>query len=557
MQTSCEKKTTNKIHNKKDLAEIDSILTIGYQYYENNEYDSSYYYFNKAKYAAEFKKDTSRIIHSLSWMAQIQRNQCDYTGSESTSIEALPYIENSNKFPYGETNIYIGLGNNYLYTFDYDHALYYFKKAINSKTDKIIKADIANNIALTYYETGNYSEAIKKFSSLIKNQEVKNHAETFARINDNLGSSFVKSGDLKGLYYLNQGLKIRTRIKDDWGLISSYYHLAEYYYKKKPNLAKLYIQFAYKKATNLNNVDDRLRNLKLLIQNSNGIQSKKYSLLYLRLNDSITKVRQKAKNQFAKIKYDSKKEKQENLKLKEQKAENILQLELQKTTTQLLYFIVVVILCVFGFIYFYLNTRNKREKFQASYATEIQIAKKLHDELANDVYQTMTFAETHDLSTPNNKEILLNNLDTIYSRTRNISKENSNIETGTNFTKSLKEMMSDFNTDTTNIVIKGLDNVNWSLIDNSKKIAIHRVIQELLVNMNKHSKCNLALISFQLNNNTIHLDYSDNGVGIRDQNINKKSGLHNIEKRVADIEGTIVYNLKIDKGFTVNIQFPA
>jgi hypothetical protein len=31
---------------------------------------------------------------------------------------------------------------------------------------------------------------------------------------------------------------------------------------------------------------------------------------------------------------------------------------------------------------------------------------KLHDELANDVYQTMAFAETQDLSTTRNKEIL-------------------------------------------------------------------------------------------------------------------------------------------------------
>jgi hypothetical protein len=30
-----------------------------------------------------------------------------------------------------------------------------------------------------------------------------------------------------------------------------------------------------------------------------------------------------------------------------------------------------------------------------------------HDELANDVYQTMAFAETQDLSTTRNKEILL------------------------------------------------------------------------------------------------------------------------------------------------------
>ena len=56
--------------------------------------------------------------------------------------------------------------------------------------------------------------------------------------------------------------------------------------------------------------------LKLLIQNSPGNKSKEFSTMYLKINDSINNVRLKAKNQFAKIKYDSKKEKDENIKLK-------------------------------------------------------------------------------------------------------------------------------------------------------------------------------------------------------------------------------------------------
>jgi hypothetical protein len=71
--------------------------------------------------------------------------------------------------------------------------------------------------------------------------------------------------------------------------------------------------------------------------------------------------------------------------------------------------------------------------------TEIRISKKLHDELANDVFQTMAFAEHKTCPLVKIKEILLNNLDTIYSRTRNISKENSIVETGTYFLSNLKK----------------------------------------------------------------------------------------------------------------------
>ena len=214
---------------------------------------------------------------------------------------------------------------------------------------------------------------------------------------------------------------------------------------------------AYEKATKVNNVDDRLESLALLIKTASGNQSKKYSAKYIHINDSINKVRQKAKNQFAKIKYDSKKEKEENLKLKTQKAENALQLEQQKNKNLLLYFIVIIGILSTIFLYYFLKAKNKREKIQTSYDTETRIAKKLHDELANDVYHTMAFAETQDLSSSQNKEILLTNLDTIYSRTRNISKENSTIETGLHFVANLKEMMSGFNTNAVNILINGMD----------------------------------------------------------------------------------------------------
>jgi hypothetical protein len=56
---------------------------------------------------------------------------------------------------------------------------------------------------------------------------------------------------------------------------------------------------------------------------------------------------------------------------------------------------------------------------------------------------------------PRNKEIL-SNLDTIYSRTRNISKENISVETGPAFLSDFKEM-TDFNTHEVNVIANGLE----------------------------------------------------------------------------------------------------
>jgi signal transduction histidine kinase len=551
---SCKKKTQNNPKKQPDVTEINSLLAIGHKHYDNEEFDSSYYYYNKAKYTAELKKDTSRIIHSLAWMSQIQRALGDYSGSESTAVEALPFLENTEKYPNGKWNIYNTLGNNYLFTFDNDNALYYFKKALHLKTDPIDKAGILNNIAITYIEKGDYQKALQILLPLIKRKEVIHHPETFARIIDNLGDAYTRSGSSKAISNLHQSLKMRLQIKDDWGLISSYYHLSEYYKKSNPNLAAHYAQLTYEKATDINSVDDRLRSLELLIKNSSGNKSKAFSLHYLHINDSINKIRQKSKNEFAKIKYDSKKQKEENLKLKAQK---ILQHEQQQKSYLILYFIVAIIILISIFIANFLVAKNKREKIKTSYTTEIRIAKKLHDELANDVYHTMAFAETQDLSTSQNKEILLTNLDTIYSRTRNISKENSIVETGPLFVSSLKEMMSGFHTPSTvNILTNGIDAINWTALEDNKKITVYRVLQELLVNMKKHSQCSLVVITFKKNENKLQINYIDNGVGAALDKLNSKNGLQHVENRILAIKGTVTFDTQSDSGFKASFIFP-
>jgi signal transduction histidine kinase len=203
-----------------------------------------------------------------------------------------------------------------------------------------------------------------------------------------------------------------------------------------------------------------------------------------------------------------------------------------------------------------LLARNKREKIKASYNTEIRIAKKLHDELANDVYHTMAFAETQDLSTIHNKEILISNLDTIYSRTRNISRENNSMETGPLFITDLKEMMSGFNTQEVNVITNGMDSINWIVLDDNKKIIIYRVIQELLVNMKKHSQCSLVVLTFKKTGNKLEIDYTDNGLGATLEQLNSKNGLQNVENRIQAIKGIITFETKSNKGFKVQFIIP-
>ncbi|MBC7848063.1 MAG: ATP-binding protein [Flavobacterium sp.] len=552
---SCEKKSKNKLKKKSNLTEINRVIELGEKHFKNTKYDSSYYYFSKAKSLCDIQKDTTEIIYSILQLAYIEQNQGNYSGCESTFLEAFPYLKNNPK-PNHHWALYSIIGLNYLLTLDYKLALYYYNQALRLKTNQFRKACIKNNIAVVYMEMQNYHKAIQLLVPLTLEKEITNRPEEFSKILNNLGYSYFKIGNQKGIGYMNQALKIRKQIKDDWGMAGSYIYFSEYHRKNNPKLAKRYAQIAFEKATKVNNPDDRLESLKLLIQNSTGNQLKKFSLDYIRINDSLVKARQKAKNQFAKIKYDSKLDKEENLKLKTQKAETALELEKQKNQNIILNFLVITGILSTIFLYYYLKAINKKEKFQTSYETETRIAKKLHDELANDVYHTMAFAETQDLSTNQNKESLLNNLDAIYSRTRNISKENSSVDTGSKYVEGLKEMISGFNTSTITILVNGMDSIDWLTLEHNKKIIVYRVIQELLVNMKKHSQCSLAVISFKKNENKLQIDYSDNGIGAVLEKINSKNGLQNVENRIHSINGIITFDTKSNKGFKTSFIIP-
>ncbi len=475
---------------------------------------------------------------------------------EHTIIEAFPILKETKKYPYGSWNVYNTLATNYMFLFDYRNAIQYHTKALKLKVDQFHKSKSLNNIASVYMEKQEYQKAIQILLPLTFQKQIINDPIEFARIIENLGYCFFKIKDSRAFYYLNKALIINTKNKYEWGLITSHIRFAEFYLEDNPSLAYKYSRLAYEKATKIKDINDRLISLRLLLKNSKGDETKKYALDYIRINDSNNKAMQMAKNQFAKIKYDSKQEREENNTLKIAQIENEIKIQKQRNRLLLLLFIgsagTITSLSIFK------NLKNiyKREKIKSTIETEKRISKKLHDEVANDLFQTIAFTETQDLSSEQNKEILLTNLDAIYSKTRNILKENGIIETKLHFVDGLNEMISSFNTDAVTILTNSMDLVNWNALETHKKIIVYRVLQELLVNMKKHSQCSLAVLTFNKNENKLQIDYSDNGFGADFDKINSTNGLQNVKNRILSINGTFTFDAKPNKGFKISFTVP-
>lgn len=503
--------------------------------YKIQKLDSAIFYYYKAK-SVSAPDELDDQSFALYFIAEIQQKQCDFSGSEETVTEALKINPNYSQ----NFSFYNSLGLSYQEQNDFKEAIKYFKLSYKEVKAKVKKCIVKNNIAYVYLESKQYSKAKAILESIVTHDSLIADKVNYAKVLDNLGFAYFKLNQPQAIDYLNQSLKIRDSLQNDSESIASYMHLSEYYQNVNPSLAKDFAQKAYNAATTINSPDDRLEALKFLINNSDTEEIRELSQRQMKINDSIRNVRQNAKNHFAKIKYDFSIASKESEKQKSQKQ---LYLSL---------FIFISVLSLVSF--FAIRSRNKRKLLEATYETETRISKKLHDELANDVFNAMTYADTQNLEDEAKKEFLVENLDKIYNQARNISKENSPIDTSDNFGQVLKDMLSSYNSKNVNVIIKE-NKVDWSTIKKESKIICYRTLQELMVNMKKHSECTIVVINIENLKNHLEINYSDNGKGCSEL-LKFKKGLQNVENRIFSINGTITFETETNKGFKSKIKIP-
>lgn len=515
-------------------SEYDSYNEKAFNWVEKQHYDSAFYYFHKSKSVAQ---SSEQMVYSLLQIAAIEQKYCDFAGSEETITTAYENCTNPIYFP----TIYNLLGLAFLEQYNYEEALLYFNKCYNYSLTALDKSIVKNNISYVYLEKKEFGKAIAILSKIVTNDSLQADKMQYAKALDNLGYAYFKANNPKAITYLSKSLSIRTNLKNDYELIASYMHMAEYYQNSDSALALAFAQKAYQSAKNANSPDDKIEALKFMITTSEPAKAKQLALQQIALTDSIYKVRQSAKNQFIKIKYDSKKAIEEKEHYKTQKEIAVIIL------------IAVVILAVV--LILFVRYRNRQKLKGSVYDTETRISKKIHDELANDVFHAMTFAETQDLNNPESKETLLESLDTIYSRTRNISGDNCPIDTGENYSKRLIDLLNNYNSDDVNVIVNGYASIDWHKLKKETKIATYRVLQEFMINMKKHSQSTLVMVSFQNFSKHIEIKYTDNGIGITNGTFQKK-GLQNAENRIHAIKGTLTFDAETHKGFRITITIP-
>lgn len=496
-------------------------------------------YYSKKKEQNLSNKDTLGAISNLRMIAIAQFKVGFFYDSESSVVEALNLINVTNHKDTlidARVGLYNQLGRIYRTLNNYDKAIETFEKAIGFVNKIKDSITILNNKANIYKDINEYKLALDQYALLYDKVIEQRDSLQLAMILDNLGSVQAKLDSSGALHNLNLALDIRIKKNNLAGMYTSYKNLWSYFLDKNDKKrALVYANEANKVVEQLGEGRYTRDAISLYLKMGDN----PYILEYMRLTDSISKARQLAENKNAFMKYNLEEErkKTEASKLQQEK-EKRLKLWYQSVAA------IILIVLIASFIVF--QDRYKRGKIEQIHKTETRISKKVHDEVANDVYHIMTKLQ----SSPMVNEEVMDDLEDIYIKTRDISKENSALNVKEGFEGLLNDLLVSYKGEKINLVTRNLSKIDWNSISELKKISIYRVLQELMTNMKKHSEASLVALTFERVKKKIVIKYSDNGVGCK---VVKNSGLLNVENRIVSLNGTITFESELNKGFKVKI----
>jgi two-component sensor histidine kinase len=541
---SCKKeiiepaKTENKFYDK------------AYDFLSTGEKDSAFVYFNLAQNTFSQNKDSARIGNSMVNMAILQSEAGDYYGSQETSLGAIKYLNKKEEklYPILYSN-YNNLGITSRNLGDYKNAVLFYDNAIAFATSQSEINTCLNNKAICYKFLENYSASLQSFKDVFKNIDPVKDQKGYARIVDNLAFvKFLQNKNYNAEMEMNEALKIREKAEDLWGQNASHSHLSDYFEDKSIEKSLFHAHRMYEISKKIKSPDDQLEALQKLVDLENPVHSKKYYKIYVNLEDSLTNVRNKAKNQFALIRYDSEKNRVDFLKAEAKNIENRYQI-LQRNIA-----LGAVILALI-FAVFWNRKRKERlkqEKIFEVKSTALKYSKKVHDVVSNGIYQVMSEIEN---TSEIDKEGLLDKLEIVYEKSRDISYEDLTGNADSDFKMQIANLTKSFSSETLKTIIIGNEEILWSKIPQDLKTDIKLILQELLVNTKKHSEAKKIILKFEIVANRLQIAYSDDGIGFTN-NIKKKNGLQNVETRIFSQKGNLTFGETTGKGANVFISFP-
>ena len=509
--------------------------------------DSAFYYLNKGKELFQKRNDSFGLGKSLVNMAIIQEKEGDNFGSIETSLLASQFFKEKDTSHYGflfcnYNNLGVASGN----LKNYKDSKRFYDKAFLFTKDPIDKMALANNIAITYHNEKQYDKAVGIYTKLL--DSVGSKSEFYPRLLLNYSrSKWFKDKNFDPVHNYKLAERMSKNFDDEWTKDAAYAYLSAYYLSKNTDSARLYANKMLDLAQKLNYPADQLEALQNLIKISDGSKAQKYFEDYSRIEDSLVNSQNKAKNQFALIRFESEKAKADNLVL--QKEHTVHEYRVARQNLIIGFLLFFFILSAIG-SYIWIRKRRQKQILEANNKLQEQrldFSKRVHDVVANGIYEVMTTIENQN-DIP--KERILDKLELMYEKSRDLSYDNMPKQ---NFNEKISGLINSFDNDKTKIIIIGNDSGFWDSINSNSKEELFQIIRELLVNMKKHSHASQVILRFVNENDLQEMKYSDNGVGLP-ENFVGKNGFNNIKSRLEEMDGELEIKERDSAGLKLSIK---
>lgn len=581
----CEKILELAKNNNDSLSIAKSYYYMG-DCFEVTQKDSAYFFYHKAEKIYRLLNNKEMLGKMLFNKAYILFFEGNYTESEIELSKALFYLEKESNTEL-LFSCYNLMGCNFEKLKDYENAFKYYLlskeqlvklKKNSSDFDKKnnYSVTLSVNLANIYEKKGQYKKSLAELQSVLTNDLKKNWPSDYATVIGNIGYSKMKSKDYEGVEnYLKEALIISQKHDNEGSIVYKLNNLGEYYLETKDTLKSI---ACLKKSLQLAekiNAGEEIKNILLLLSKADFKNEIRYKNRIIEVNENLMNLQRNNMNKYARIEYETSSIEDKNKLL----------------TTENLYIFVVsffLILLVFLLlIVWYLKNENlkiesrrqkqiveeeifellKNHQIKITQTKEFEqnrISRELHDGIMNRIYgvrlQLGILNDSNDEIIKEKRLYYLDVLQEIEQEVRSISHDLSSESVFVNFDyKSLVYTLFEEQNEisTTHFVITIDDAIPWNTISGMIKVTIYRILQEIILNVNKHAQAKNCISTIELvNHKTLRLTIEDDGIGFDLKQIEKKGiGMKNLNDRVKLVNANFTIVSQQNEGTKLEVVF--
>lgn len=462
---------------------------------------------------------------------------------------------------------YINLGNAYKKKENDSIAMFFYKKALaNGKKynrSQIEMNELLFNMSDVLIRTGYVEQALDDLLTIKEYNEANDQKSNWGFVCLSLSKIYQKMGIEKyALSYAQKSIKLAQETNSNDDLLKGYLHLSN-----------------------------------LLKYESNFKESDKMLRLYIQLNDSLFNIETRNRSEQLLAEFDAERKENEILLLRKEQQlnEKRIIIEQQEAENQkmfrniaLLLTCLIVIVTIVIIVFYQQKMRNHnllvtkneelnrqkildliknhdikaiRENLNGREKERKRIAKELHDgiggNLASIKMQLRKIIENENHCIALHQ--VMQNIDSTYYEVRDISHNLTPIKIVSgdfsglvaNYTANIQHSTS------ININLQIFPEDDFNAIDDTIKIEVYRILQELLNNILKHAHAKNVEVLFTLTDENLNMLVEDDGIGFNVTG-DKFSGigLENIKSRLKILNGTLHVDSSVGRGTIINMDIP-